>query len=305
VRRLATAGLLLFAVAAFWLGGQVAAASRAERATWPATEETAILPPPGAAPILAAGYRELAADLIWSRTLVYYGSSLVGETDLRDLERYLDLILSLDPKFKRVYQWAAAAVTYKTTGGPRIEASRVTQEELRASVRYLERGMAAFPDGYEMFYQAGVRYFFDLRSDDPAEQQRLKERGAALVEEAMRKPDAPPDLAASAAALRTRLGQKERALGNLKAMILSVDDEAARAKLLRRAGDVGDEGVVEELQAALATFDDARLDHGRNLPPDDFVLLGPPPPARIDFRELAAERDLFGADDDPTALWDR
>ena len=41
-------------------------AALAERATWPKTEEYVLLPPPGSAPLLALGYRELAADVSWA-----------------------------------------------------------------------------------------------------------------------------------------------------------------------------------------------------------------------------------------------
>lgn len=297
---------LLVAVAGLaWFASQaLAGAANRERASWPRTEEYVVLPPPGTARLLSLGYRELAADVSWARALVYYGSSLTGETDLRYLERFIDTVIELDPKFQRVYRWAAYAVTYKEAGA-KLRSDQATQAEYLTSVKYLERAMVEFPDGYEPFWMAGLRYWLDLRSDDPAAQQRFKERGAALIEEAMRKPDAPRDLAGLAANLRTKLGQKERALRDLKEMILTTDDEAAREKLLGRLGGLGDVDLMDEVQAARDAFDAARLDHGRALPPDLFLLLGPPPPRTIDWRRLATDRDLFGADDDPTRLWER
>jgi hypothetical protein len=88
-------------------------------------------------------------------------------------------------------------------------------------------------------------------------------------------------------------------------MILSTDDLEAREKLTARLGAFGDPALMEEVDAARDAFDQAREDAGRVLPPDFFVLMGPKPPARIDLRALAAPRDLFGAEDDPTRLWDR
>lgn len=299
------AALLVALAALAWAGSQrLAGAANRERATWPKTEEYVVLPPPGTARLLALGYDELAADVSWARALVYYGSSLTGETDLRYLERFIDTVIELDPKFQRVYRWAAYAVTYKEAGA-KMRTDQATQAEYLTSVKYLERAMQEFPDGYEPFWMAGLRYWLDLKSDDPAEQQRFKERGAELIEEAMRKPDAPRDLAGLAANLRTKLGQQERALRDLKEMILTTDDEAARKKLLDRLGGLGDVDIMSEVEAARDAFDAARLDHGRALPPDVFVLIGPPPPRKIDWRELATDRDLFGADDDPTKLWDR
>jgi hypothetical protein len=297
--------LVLLIVGAFWFGSQeLGKRAHGERSTWPKTEDQPFLPPPGGAALFSLGYRELAADLTWCRALVYYGSSLTGETDLHHLERFVDTIIELDPRFKRVYRWAAYAVTYKDAGS-KMNVDGATQAEYRASARYLERAIQEFPDGYELYWLAGLRYYLDLKSEDPAEQARFKERGVELIEQAMRKSDAPRDLGTLAASLRTRLGQKERALHDLKEMVLSTDDAEARQKLLSKIGVTsGDLDMVDEVAAARDALDQANQDHARNLPPDFFVLLGPPPPAVIDWRRLAADRDLVGAED-PTQLWHR
>lgn len=296
--------LVAAAVAAWLAAGQVGQAANEERATWPKTEEYVVLPPPGQAALLSAGYRELWASVTWCRALVYYGSSLTGETDLRYLERFIDTILELDPKFKRVYRWAAYAVTYKGAGA-KIDTQGATQAEYLVSIKYLEQAIQAFPEGYELYWLAGLRYYLDLKSPDPAQDQRYKERGAELIEQAMRKKDAPRDLGTLAASLRTKLGQKERALRDLKEMVLSTDDEDARQKLITKVGVTsGDQDLVEEIAAARDRFDEAKVDHARTLPRDFFTLLGPPPSPVIDFTKLATDRDLVGAED-PTELWHR
>src|SRR5690606_3560759 len=128
-----------------------------------------------------------------------------------------------------------------------------------------------------LFWLAGTRYWLDLKSKDPREQREFKERGAELIELAMRKPDAPADLATTAATIRTKLGQSERALKDLKEMVMTVDDPAAQRKLLQRVGDIADADLMRELRAARAVFDRAHIRHARDLPADMFVLLGPPP----------------------------
>src|SRR5690606_4558446 len=109
-----------------------------DRSSWPNEEDLVLLPPAAVAPYLSLGERELMADLLWTRALVYYGSSRHGESELRSLTTFIDNILELDPKFRRVYEWAAHAVTYKK--------ARATQEEFRTSVHYLERGIEQFPE---------------------------------------------------------------------------------------------------------------------------------------------------------------
>jgi hypothetical protein len=231
---------LVAAAAVCWLGAQAAGrAAMDERHTWPpAHEHATLLPPAESAPLIFAGYRELAADIYWARTLVYYGSSLVGDADFRYLEPFIDTVIALDPRFERIYKWAAYAVLFKE--------ERATREEFLTSIRYLERGIAAFPEGYELYMIAGQRYFLDLYSEDPDERRRLRERGAQLIEEAMRKKDAPATLALFAAALRTRLGQKERALHDLREMILMTQDEEARKRLLARYAQIAQEEVPDQ-----------------------------------------------------------
>src|SRR5688572_14777230 len=46
------------------------------RAGWPSIEERVFVPSPTAARVLSLGYGELAADLAWARTLVYYGDGM-------------------------------------------------------------------------------------------------------------------------------------------------------------------------------------------------------------------------------------
>ncbi len=89
--------------------------------------------------------------------------------------------------------------------------------------------MREFPDEYKYSWIAGARYYFDLWSPDPeVKRQRYRERGAELIEQAMTKPNAPQDLATTAANMRSKLGQHQRALDNLRQMVLSTNDAAAR-----------------------------------------------------------------------------
>jgi hypothetical protein len=275
------------------LGAQaLGRAAATERDGWPAAEEYALfLPPPNVTPVVFSGYRQLAADIYWSRTLVYYGSSLVGDADFRYLERFIDNVIALDPKFERPYKWAALAVTFQD--------ERATQEEYHLSLKYLERGIVEFPDGYEMFLLAGQRYFLDMYSKDPDERRRFRERGAELIEQAMRKKDAPSTLATFAATLRTKLGQKERALHNLREMILTTGDAEAQEKLIARYNRLSQSQFPDEAKRAKQALEDGWKREFPFASPSMYVLLGDRPPAIIDFAKLATDRDLFGADTGP------
>ena len=258
-----------------------------ERASWPRTEDyAAFLPPPEASPVIFAGFREVAADIYWVRVLVYYGTSLVGEADYKYLEQFIDNIIVLDPHFERAYSWAMRAVTYKHT--------TATQEEFQQSLAYARRGMEQFPDSYEFFFEAGILCTHDIWVEDPAELRRYRELGAEYIDRAARKKDAPRNLATLAASLRTKLGQKERALRNLHEMILLTENEKAREKLLQQYRRIAEQEFPEEARTAMEELEAAWKRETPFAGPSMYILLGDRPSPVIDFDRLATDRDLFG-----------
>jgi tetratricopeptide (TPR) repeat protein len=283
--------LLLLALAGLgWLGTRwLGARARAERQDWPDAEGLVWLPPPRAAAAVAMGYRQLWADINWARVLVYYSQERRERPTFqyRYLTRFLDNIIALDPKFKRVYEWATYAVMFQ--GGT------LKAEEHRLSLPYLERAMKEFPDTYRFFWLAGLRYYIYLKSDDPAEQRRMREHGAALIERAMHKPDAPTNITTLAASLRTELGQHERALDNLRQVIMTTDDPKAQETLIQKYRALAGKEFPEEATRAKDELQRGWMRELPFAPPNMYVVLGDRPPATFDFEALAAEQDVFSA----------
>lgn len=275
----------LLAATVFWVGAhQLRGQAVAERVRWPRAVATVLIPP--AQVLQFAPNRELVADLLWCRLLVYYGSNWLGDGDLSQVEQLLDGVITLSPRFKAVYEWAAYAVTYRT--------GTATQEEFRSSIRYLEKAMREFPDDYQYFWIAGARYYFDLWSPDAAIVRKYRERGAELIEHAMAKPNAPHDLATTAANMRSKLGQQQRALENLRQMVLSTNDQDARQTMLSRVR-VADPDLADALERAALELQESWLRTLPMVPIDFFVVLGERPSPVIDLRKLATPQDLFGA----------
>lgn len=283
----AAAGLTLVLVA--WMGARsLQEIALRDRDHWPDVEEYVILPPASQASIAYLGYRQAAADITWARALVYYGSSTIGSTDFRYLEQFIDNVVTLDPKFKRAYSWAAAAVTHKR--------GRPTQKEFRTSVRYLEMGMKQFPDDFELINAAGGRYWFDLVGDTPEETRKLRERGAELYEQSLHKKNAPPGHATFVASLHTTLGKRQRALQMLREQYLTTDNKAAQKKILERFRYLAEDlDITSDLDRAKKEFDRKRLENLPFAAPALFVIIGERPDPIIDFERLANDRDLAGA----------
>jgi hypothetical protein len=290
-------GIIVLAVVAVCWGGVqlVQGAANDERATWPKVEEYVVLPSPETAPAASLGYRQLMADITWARLLVYYGSAHIGKSDFRYMQQFADNIIALDPQFKRVYRWAAYSMTHQQ--------GYATQQEFHDSIKYLELGIKAFPDNYEMYWLAGMRYWLDLQADDDPEQERAwRERGAELIEIAMRKPDAPDTLATLAATIRTKLGQRERAKADLREMVLTTDNKKARQTLLDRIVYLDQStDEADELERFRETFDAAWHAEIPFAPAHWYVLLGDRSSTIIDLDDLATDRDLFGVEADADA----
>lgn len=243
--------------------------ARAERATWPRGEERVIVPPPGAARLFSLGYSELAADAAWAYTLVYYGDGLVKRTSLLDVEALLRLVNALDPHFRRPYVWGGYATTYRQ--------AVATQKEFEESVRILERGVDALPGDWELLWLLGLRYYLDMKSDEPNVGRQYQERGATLIERAMRAPNAPGTLPILASTIRTKLGQRDRALRELGEMILTTEDPATRQVLRERYAVLASQDATDALTTAAETFQKEWQDTLPFAPPSLYILLGPRP----------------------------
>ena len=283
----------LAASAMLWLGTQaLGSAALARRDSWPGVAARVTLPSPETAGLFWLGYREMGASLTWCRALVYYGGAQADEADYRYLAQFIDNVIALDPWFKPIYRWAAYAVTFQERAP--------TQKEFLLSVRYLEQGMARYPDEYELFWLAGLRYWLDIGDKDPAIEERYREKGANYIEQAMQKPDAPEDLATLAAYFRSKLGQKQRAIDDLEQRIMMTTNEQAKERMLRHLHALTDETVAQQARESAAAFHHLWKANHPTLPASLYLQLGPRPSKVIDFDALATERDLFGVGNDET-----
>jgi hypothetical protein len=246
-------------------------------------------PSPTAAPIVALGYRELAADVLWVRLRGYFGDS---DATAPGIEGVVDAIVSLDPRYHWVYEFGARAMTMAQYG--------VTQETYLHALAVLDRGMTEFPDEWKLPDLAGEIYTQDLVTKDPAQRRAWDEKGVIMTEAAIRKPGAPPAAATWAATMRTKLGQQDRAIQNLREMILITSDPDARDRMIEKLAKMVDsnkDAVAGELGELRYRFVKAWQRNRPTLPPSMYVLLGPRPPQAFELVDLATGgRDLVGAD---------
>jgi tetratricopeptide (TPR) repeat protein len=99
---------------------------------------------------IALGYRNLAADILWFRTIQYYGSYRMGENDLALFNHLVDVITDLDPQFTFAYLFGALIIA----------------EDLgyfSEGIRFLEKGIQHNPDDWWLVFEMGFLYYVDAR----------------------------------------------------------------------------------------------------------------------------------------------
>jgi len=244
-------------------------------------------PAPEGAPLLALGYRELAADLLFLRLRGYFGGA---ENTANGIAALVEAIVALDPNHQRIYEWGARAITLAGRG--------VDNAAYLRAVAVLDAGARQFPGDWKLPYLAGEIYTQDLQTKDPAERRAWDERGTLLTESAIRKPNAPVEAASWAATMRTRLGQHQRAIDGLREMLLVTDDDRARARLLDKLAAL-EHGNANELAAELLEarhrFEAAWRADRPAVPTSMYLLIGPPLAPSFDLETLATGgRELVG-----------
>jgi hypothetical protein len=257
-----------------------------------AAVEEPFAPSPAAAPFVSLGYRELAADLLLARAMPYLGGRASTADGLAGL---CEALVASDPRYRMIYEWCARAMTLARTG--------VDQQTYLRALALLERGMRELPDDWRLPYTAGQMYLLDLQTDDPAQRRAWDERGARLLEAAIRKPGAPAEAATTAAVLRTKLGQHARAIDGLREMLLITADASARRRILDKLAELSHaraDDLAAELLDARRRFEAAWQRDRPAVPPTMFLLIGPRLAPGFDPRDLATGgRDLLLLDAPP------
>jgi tetratricopeptide (TPR) repeat protein len=241
-------------------------------------------PSPASAPLVSLGFREVAADLLWIRLTGYFGGP---DATANGVAALVDAIVALDPNYHRPYEYGARAITI---------AHGVTQDSYLRALAVLEKGITIFPDDWKLPYLAGEIYTQDLVTTDPVQQRAWDERGTLLTESAIRKPGAPLEAATWVAFMRTKLGQRERAIKDLRELLLVTRDDSAREQLVEKLAKLADSDSAE---IAAEVFEqrkmfDAKWQHDRpTIPPTMYLLLGPHLQPGFDMTDLATGgRDL-------------
>jgi hypothetical protein len=158
---------------------------------------------------LVLGYDNVLADVVWFRTISYFGEHYQGDRLYPWLAAMCDLVTDLDPRAEHVYRFGGLMLPWEAG-------------EVDAGIQLLEKGIGVFPDSWTLHYYAGVvRYLF---KQDYGGATEALHHAAAL-------PDAPPAVARFAALLDAKRYGPETTIAVLGQMRDQATSEETRAVL--------------------------------------------------------------------------
>ncbi|MBN2719121.1 MAG: hypothetical protein JXX14_24950 [Deltaproteobacteria bacterium] len=188
-------------------------------------------------------YNEAAADIIWTKFILYFGSApqhavkkgeLAGEStenNIKDRELtnytvdYVNTVTRMDPMFLAAYEHGARLTMYHR--------GVISRETIEMAIRILERGIHYFSDDGMIRFNLGFLYYYEMIpfARSPEEKEELKIKGANIIYHASHLKGAPHYASALASSLLTRHGMNQLAIQHLSALLLSETDPDIRAHL--------------------------------------------------------------------------
>ncbi|HNU70323.1 MAG TPA: hypothetical protein PLG17_03335 [Thermodesulfobacteriota bacterium] len=183
-----------------------------------AGEEYRIIPSPDIMKPLTLGYDLLIADYLWIQTISYFADHLRTDQQYPLLYRYIDLVTTLDPKFKWAYYFGGIILS--------IEAKQHNE-----SNTILIKAMREYPDCWQFPFYLGFNYWY-FHNDSL--------RAASYLEQAAKLPNAPAYLQTFPATLYSEADDIEAALKFLQEIKQSLPDSVVEAGIEKRIQAITD-----------------------------------------------------------------
>jgi hypothetical protein len=213
-------GLAVAAVA----GGTLDAAARSIEAR----DEPVYLPQAEYLRPMSLGWQNVLADVLWFRTISYFGKHYRSDRTYPWLAQMCDLVTDLDPRADHVYRFAGVILPWEAG-------------QADAGIRLLEKGLRQFPDSWTLHYHLGFHYYF-FKNDN--------ERALYHLRTAMGLPDAHPAIARLVAVLAAHQYGPETTMAFLSELQHDVDSPDMRSVVAEHLREA-------ELAAALQRVDGA------------------------------------------------
>jgi hypothetical protein len=232
-------------------------------------EDVYLFPPPAELKVATMGYIAATTDLLWAKLLVEYGIHWSEHRPFPDLNRYLDAIVALDPRYKTFYEFVDTMLVFRPVHG--------TEEDARAARAYLERGLAELPYDPDLWVHYGQFIAFLAPSwlTSDAERDRWREEGAtALVHAADLGADIDKTLVGSTM-LSRRFGENDAAIRALTRAYALAEDEPTRAEIRAKLEVLHANQQRDTAESVIDGVENRWRQDYPFLTRDAFMLMGP------------------------------
>jgi hypothetical protein len=181
---------------------------------------------------VSLGFHNAMADLLWFRTISYFGEHYRADRTYPWLADMCDLVTDLDPKAFHVYRFAGVILPWEAG-------------QADAGIRLLEKGTHALPDSWLLQFWLGFNYYFF--KNDYAEAARHMRLAAEL-------PGASRQVARFAALLYAEQYGPEMSLQFLKEMERDADSREMREVIEENVKEAQLEVDLTRLNRAVAAY---------------------------------------------------
>lgn len=173
--------------------------------------------------LLSLGHHEAAADLLWLNALSQFAQTYGLARDPHWMDRHIDAVVGVDPRYRIVYEWAGTIVMY---------GALINNESVAASIRHLERGLERFPGDSVLLSMLAINYLFEYQPLNEADNERVQRLGREALIRAADAPDATSTIRLAAATVARKSGTRAEAYATARAGLLA-DDGAEQVRSLR------------------------------------------------------------------------
>ena len=230
-----------FAIIALLVAAAIAVQAVRDRGWQPYEPESSVLwlRSGEAAKRLALGFGTIVSDVYWIRAVIYYGGRRSAETrrSYDELFPLIDLVTSLDPRFKVAYRFGALFLSEPPPGGP----GRPDQ-----AIALLERGVERDGD-WEYYQDIGfVHYWWKHDYVSAAE----------WFKKAASRPGAPSWLIGLAATTLAVGGSRESSRQLWTELLNNADAAYIQGQAKHRLLQLDAMDAIDQLAASLQRFED-------------------------------------------------